>query len=1048
MARYAGSIASVVVGVLLVVSSYGSNAAGYALIISGLLGAIATTIFRPKTASQDLAAAQELEISTSSPGFPVPVVFGKYRVTPNMMHYDKGTFDISEIRGDKPEGGKGGQKPKAPVVGYNYALAYEMGVCMGPIDAVGHAYQTPGDIPLRGPTSIKSEGTLTIADAPSPGDTMTVGGVTYTWVTAFTGSNQLDVQSRAVAVEVIRNAINGVEGWKGIRYSNSIAANPSVECLSPEYDPENDVYTIVMRARTGGVAGDSIATTETFTSGDNFFDAATLGTTTAGVDDFEYRTTFSGDYVDIDLSSEEESGTVRVYQGNATQTRASSGDSYQSLGMNYRNVCFAFYGVGGNYTMGTTPAPKSHSWIIYRLPKCIRDDGTTVSGIVTAGSATSGHVNEYAANPAAVVYESMVNKLWGGGLSSDYINEASFVTESEFFRDKNIGVNFVVSEQEELESYLDGLFQQLKMAVVWDGLQYKLKCFMNPATTHGTINTLRKSEIRGFAFSRGDWNTTVNEIRAEFIDEDRNFRSNLVEVKNAGNIAQQNGRISTNRIQLPVFTDYNTARRMAYRVLQDNAYPLGNCRFMLSRFKSQLEVGSVFRLIWDEFSTSTVTIYFQVMKMEADASDDEWIKIEAREDINIPAVSGEELSSTVPDAQAWELIDDIDVSNVQLQEQPALESAELVPIKAFEFPPIATVGQRTNVVLLAQKTSLSVLSIQYLSSQRPVEITETTTSIPGRTYRRVFPAVPFRVRGQQASFALSGVFKEDFTDLARVNRSADGFEFQLNDPTRDETAMLAAFGQVSSVGDHLSKLTEAEEDYCVAGEEMMHIGKITKLATNHYRATNILRGVFDSRVRSYVAGDELYLVAGSMHEGVDSPEPKAGELAYFRGYPIGTKGRVEAIGSSIQIYHTGKYLNTIDMDGRYMKWGIRPLPPTIYSVVDGGSTLTFTFRPRWSNRGGGVRGGFFEDQMRELQGSLDGLRFQYQFLDASLTELGTKAGRRKTFTLSEFIPGQMDDSAAGLAVMEPITKATGGVRVLVWAELEGLASIDTAEYRV
>lgn len=1045
MGRYAGSIASIVVGVILIVAQ--QYPAGVALIVSGALGAIATAIFRPKTPSQELASAQELEISTSSPGFPVPVVFGKYRVTPNMMHYDKGTFETTEVRGDKPDGGKGGQKPKAPVIGFNYSLAYELGFCMGPIDAVGHAYQTPGDVPLRGPTSIKSEGTLTIDDLPQVGDTITVGSVTYTFVSAFTGANQLLVKKRSVVVNIIKNAINGAEGWKGIYYSSSITANPDVECLSPEYDAEQDLWTMVLRARTAGAAGDTIATTETFT-GNSAFDGATLGTTTAGIDEFEYRTTFSGDYVDIDLSSEEESGTVRVYQGNATQTRVASGDAYQSLGMNYRNVCFGFYGVGGNYTMGRQPAPKSHSWIIYRLPKCIRDDGTTVSGIVTAGSATSGHVNEYAANPAAVVYESMVNKLWGGGLSSDYINEASFVTESEFFRDKNIGINFIVREQEELESYLDGLFQQLKMAVVWDGLQYKLKCFMNPATTHGTINTLRKSEIRNFSFGRTDWNTTVNEIRAEFIDEERNFRANLVEVKNAGNIAQQNGRISTNRIQLTVFTDYNTARRMAYRVLQDNAYPLGNCRFSVSRYKSQLEVGSVFRLIWDEFSTSTVTIYFQVVKMEADASDEEWIKIEAREDINIPAVAGEELSSTTPDAQAWELIDDIDVSNVQLQEQPALENAELIPIKAFEFPPIATVGQRTNVVLLAQKTSLSVISIQYLSSQRPVEITETTTSIPGRTYRRVFPAVPFAVRGQQASFAFSGVFKEDFTNLSRVNRSADGFEFQLNDPTRDETAMLAAFGQVSTVGDHLSKLTESEEDYCVAGEEMMHIGKITKLATNHYRATNILRGVFDSRVRSYEAGDELYLVAGSMHEGVDSPEKKAGELAYFRGYPIGTKGRVEPIGSSVQIYHSGKYLNTIDMDGRYMKWGIRPLPPTIFSVVDGGSTLTFTFRPRWVNRGGGVRGGFFEDQMRELQGSLDGLRFQYQFLDSALGELGTKAGRRKTFTLSEFVPGSLSESAAGLAVMEPITKATGGVRVLIWAELNGLASIDTVEYRV
>ena len=41
---------------------------------------------------------------------------------------------------------------------------------------------------------------------------------------------------------------------------------------------------MVITAITKGVTGDEIATTETFTAGTNVFDAATLGTTTAGVD--------------------------------------------------------------------------------------------------------------------------------------------------------------------------------------------------------------------------------------------------------------------------------------------------------------------------------------------------------------------------------------------------------------------------------------------------------------------------------------------------------------------------------------------------------------------------------------------------------------------------------------------------------------------------------------------------------------------------------------------------------------------------------------------
>jgi len=41
---------------------------------------------------------------------------------------------------------------------------------------------------------------------------------------------------------------------------------------------------MVFTANVKGTAGNALATTETFTAGGNVFDAATLGTTTAGVD--------------------------------------------------------------------------------------------------------------------------------------------------------------------------------------------------------------------------------------------------------------------------------------------------------------------------------------------------------------------------------------------------------------------------------------------------------------------------------------------------------------------------------------------------------------------------------------------------------------------------------------------------------------------------------------------------------------------------------------------------------------------------------------------
>lgn len=118
----------------------------------------------------------------------------------------------------------------------------------------------------------KAQGTLTVDTQPTAGDTMTIGSTVYTFVandkaTPVAGDIKVGTDL-AIAQANIVAAINGVDAWNDAHPSVSagnFAANASV-----------------VTALIGGVAGNSIATTETFTAGTNVFDATTLGTTTAG----------------------------------------------------------------------------------------------------------------------------------------------------------------------------------------------------------------------------------------------------------------------------------------------------------------------------------------------------------------------------------------------------------------------------------------------------------------------------------------------------------------------------------------------------------------------------------------------------------------------------------------------------------------------------------------------------------------------------------------------------------------------------------------------
>jgi hypothetical protein len=101
-------------------------------------------------------------------------------------------------------------------------------------------------------------GTLTISvGAPSDGETVTIGGVVYTYKTTLTGvANQVLIGgSIAAAAQNLSNAINYV-GLPGTEYTALTVRHPTVRSTFT-------ATTVVAIARIGGVVGNLIATTRT-----------------------------------------------------------------------------------------------------------------------------------------------------------------------------------------------------------------------------------------------------------------------------------------------------------------------------------------------------------------------------------------------------------------------------------------------------------------------------------------------------------------------------------------------------------------------------------------------------------------------------------------------------------------------------------------------------------------------------------------------------------------------------------------------------------------
>lgn len=121
---------------------------------------------------------------------------------------------------------------------------------------------------------VQSQGTLTIAEPVTAGNTMTIGGVVYTFRATADADAAYEIDLGAGEAATKLNIVKTLLGTDG-----RTPRHPTVSCAAA-FNGDN----LVITAREAGVAGDLIGTTENFTHISNVFDAATLGTTTAGAD--------------------------------------------------------------------------------------------------------------------------------------------------------------------------------------------------------------------------------------------------------------------------------------------------------------------------------------------------------------------------------------------------------------------------------------------------------------------------------------------------------------------------------------------------------------------------------------------------------------------------------------------------------------------------------------------------------------------------------------------------------------------------------------------
>lgn len=824
-----GSIGSIVLGAVIVVASaYSSNVGGVVAGIAMIGGGVAGLTMKqqlPKAQTAEAAKAEDLQFANSSEGFPVPVVFGEQKVTPNFMDWRDSTF--RSVEGTIPAGGKGGGGKKTQPNGViDYYLTFEVGICVGQVDEIGQIISVPGDILTRGKSYTAGNG----LQATKSGITVTTSPVTAFFST---------------------DTIGGKLTWA---------------------DGTVDTITGLIDSARVRVAASGTKTAQRFS-----------------IYKPPEQIVFDDDYSEIVLSGINEGGLVRVYRGSQTQTRISANDPYEVNGMNYRGLCWALF---IDFWIGRgSPTPKTYQFIVRRFPKCIRDNDTTVTGILTRGSINPADLAYNQANPAAVIYEILTNKFWGRGISSDLLDEASFIRCSQFFRTKNIGISLTLDAPEKLTSVLDSIRQQLKIILSWNGGQWKMRCLLDPSQVAESIQTLTSDEIDELRVTRPMWTATVNDLRAEYNSSEKLYKADVIHVQNQANL-ELAGRTNTMTISLRAFSDWNAASRQAVRMLMEASYPAASVSFMMNRFRSRLEIGDTFRIVWREWGSDAVTGYFTALKIEPQGKDDDRIKVMALEDSFLSAIAGVESSVEVPTIMPWEKIKVIDYGDLSLRQTPDSQNGAIYPVMAIEI----AVAYSTRINFFGLKPSPGTIGAQIFWSPLAVN-----------NYLLMSAAI--------MEWCVMGSSATAINDVKGFDRSESFMEVNILNAA--DAATILAFNITQSPEAHLENLERADGGWLIIGEEIIKVGLVEQITSTQFRLRNVIRGMMGTEITTHPASTTVALT-NSIGFGMDLyangtnglPITSPPSAIKFRAYPQTSAG-TNQVGEDFYPYHEGIFNNQL-----------------------------------------------------------------------------------------------------------------------------------------
>lgn len=237
----------------------------------------------------------------------------------------------------------------------------------------------------------------------------------------------------------------------------------------------------------------------------------------------------------------------------------------------------------------------------------------------------------YDMNPAHIIRECLTDSNWGMGYQESDIDDVTFASAADQLFDEGMGLSLIWDRQTRIEDFIQEVIKHIYATLYVDRItgQFVLKLIRNDYV-FGSLPQLDESNISKIdSYSRPSFGDLVNSVTVNYLETTSN-KTQSVTVQDTA-LVQLQGSVIGTTIQYPGFSNYGIAARAAQRDLVSLSTPLLTCSLTADRSVSNLNVGSVFKLYWPDFSDQVIAMRITGMSFGDGRSNK--IKITCMEDI-------------------------------------------------------------------------------------------------------------------------------------------------------------------------------------------------------------------------------------------------------------------------------------------------------------------------------------------------------------------------------------------------------------------------------